>query len=411
MIKNRIKLPDLTPKQMQLAIALGCGAFVLIAFLIWLMLWLNADTTRQNRIAQTPSVTLPLAEKKEEVPSSWQEDKPVTPPAEEAAPTEAPAEEAAAPSPEVKKEETPATATSPAPAAKQEDAASHVVVTKPEDLPPETSAALPSAAPLPPAVAPVQGGAKFARPFDQQDPRPRIALVIADMGMAATATQSGIQDLPGSVTLAFSSLAPNLEADMIKARAAGHEMVLTVPMEPENYPQNDSGPNSLLAALPDAENVTRLRHALSRSEGYVGIMPSMGEKFVALEDKMAPVLDELNKDGLLIVDGTMNSHSSIAPLARLVKIPFARADVIIDAAARGPLDVQLANLETMATQKGQVVAVIKPYPVTFEKLAAWVATLESKNLILAPVSAVTSTAVRPATPAPVATEAAETPAQ
>ncbi len=253
-------------------------------------------------------------------------------------------------------------------------------------------------------MAPLQAGPKYARPFNQQDVRPRIALIIADMGMAAAATQSATQDLPGEVTLAFSSLAPNIESDMAKASAAGHEMLLSVPMEPVNYPQNDSGPNSLLVALPDPENVARLQHALARSQGFVGVIPYMGEKFVLAEEKLAPVMDELRRDNLLIVDSTMTEQSRIPPLARMAKLPYARSDVLIDAAARDALDAQLANLENIARKNGHVVAIIKPYPIAFEKLAAWVQTLEGKGLVLAPASAVTS-----ATSLPVA--AAEAPSE
>ena len=129
-------------------------------------------------------------------------------------------------------------------------------------------------------------------------------------------------------------------------------------------------------------------------------MPFMGEKFVLAEEKLAPVFDELKKDDLLIVDSTQAERSRIPALARLAKLTFARADVLIDAAARDALDAQFANLETMAREHGQVVAVIKPYPVTFEKLATWIQTLEGKGLVLAPASAVTSAVSPPAaTPA------------
>src|SRR5690606_936651 len=147
----------------------------------------------------------------------------------------------------------------------------------------------------------------------------------------------------------------------IKARAAGHELLLTVPMEPENYPQNDPGPNTLLTSLPDKDNVSRLRWALSRADGFVAVMPSMGEKFVQVEDKMVPVLDVLREDGLLIVDNTLNKDSLIAPLSRLGKVPFVRTDLWIDAAAsRGAIQEQLTKLEEIAKERGQAIGVAMP---------------------------------------------------
>lgn len=394
----------LSASQKRNAVIGGVGLFAAIALLVWGMLWMNRAATVQNRDAQATTVTVSLVEKKAEVPPSWQEEeKPAEAEAEEE--VAAPAPEAMPPAvePEAKAveekavEETPVAEQPP----EQKPASEAVQVTKPEEqaAPVETPTeekAVAEPAPAQPASS-VAGPLwqKYARPFDLADIRPRIALIIADMGMAAASTQAAIQDTPGAVTLAFSALAPNIEADMLKARAAGHEMLLAVPMEPDNYPQNDAGPNSLLVALQDADNVARLNRALSRSDGYVGIMPVMGEKFVTFEKKLAPVIDVLRKETLMIVDGTMVGASMIPPLARLVKIPFARADLLIDSAARGAIDDQLAMAEAMAQERGQVTVIVKPYPVTFEKLTAWVQTLDTKNLILAPISAVTSMAQPP----------------
>jgi polysaccharide deacetylase 2 family uncharacterized protein YibQ len=399
----------LSASQKRNAIIGGVGLFAVIALLVWGMLWVNRVTTVQNRDAQATSVTVSLVEKKAEVPQSWQEEeKPAEPEAEVAVP--APAPKAMPPvveqesQPEVKPvEEVPVTEKAPEPKPAEEA----VQVTKPEEqqspvaeMPAapvqEQPVAEPSPVtpPVPPAALPLWQ--KYARPFDLADTRPRIALIITDMGMAAASTQAAIQDTPGAVTLAFSALAPNIEADMLKARAAGHEMLLAVPMEPDNYPQNDAGPNSLLVSLQDADNVARLNRSLSRSDGYVGIIPVMGEKFVTFEKKLAPVIDVLRKETLIAVDSTMVGASMIPPLARLVKIPFARADLLIDSAARGAIDDQLAMAEAMAQERGQVTIIVKPYPIIFEKLAAWIATLDAKNMILAPVSAVTSMSQPPA---------------
>jgi polysaccharide deacetylase 2 family uncharacterized protein YibQ len=38
-------------------------------------------------------------------------------------------------------------------------------------------------------------------------------------------------------------------------RAAGHEVLLEAPMEPNDYPQNDPGPFTLLASAAPAETI------------------------------------------------------------------------------------------------------------------------------------------------------------
>ena len=371
-------IAGLTPKQLRLTIAFALLIYgaVLAAVIAWVMF--NAEDTVKARIAASPSATVSLTEEAPAVPSSWQapeampsaEETPL--PEDEAAPAETPAPEAVetpkdsaeqAPAPTAEKEAAPAAAVTPA-----EPAQPPVTVNRD---------ASPSAA-----------WHKYARPFNQADRRPRIALIIADLGMASGATQAAIQELPGDISLAFSSTAPNLEQWIGSARAAGHETILTIPMEPENYPQNDPGPNSLLTGLSNEQNIDRLKRAMARAEGYVAIAPYMGDKFVISEPKLIPVLQTIKQEEVLILDGTMNRNSLIAPLARYEGIPFVRSDAVIDAAASSTaIDAQLQQLEQTALEKGQAVGVALPYPVTFEKLKSWTATLEKKGLVLAPLTA------------------------
>ena len=47
----------------------------------------------------------------------------------------------------------------------------------------------------------------YARPFDTTDGRPRIAIVLGNLGISDAATETAIQQLPGGITLAFSPYA------------------------------------------------------------------------------------------------------------------------------------------------------------------------------------------------------------
>ena len=58
----------------------------------------------------------------------------------------------------------------------------------------------------------------YARPFDQNDARPRIAVIVTGLGLSAAATEAAIKLLPGAVTLAFDPYAPGLEAWIVMAR-------------------------------------------------------------------------------------------------------------------------------------------------------------------------------------------------
>jgi uncharacterized protein len=52
------------------------------------------------------------------------------------------------------------------------------------------------------------------------------------------------------------------------------------------------------------------------------------------------------------------------------------------------IDLALAGLETEALTRGSALAVAHDHPMSLERLRLWAAALESKGLVLAPVSAV-----------------------
>ena len=117
-----------------------------------------------------------------------------------------------------------------------------------------------------------------------------------------------------------------------RARAAeGHEILLQVPMEPFDYPDNDPGPQTLLTSLPPEQNIDRLHWLMSRFQGYVGITNDMGARFTASEQSFAPVLRETAKRGLIFVDDGSTPRSLAGQIAGANNLPFAKADVVLDA--------------------------------------------------------------------------------
>lgn len=258
---------------------------------------------------------------------------------------------------------------------------------------PQTAAAVAPPAPsAQPAPAPQPGGLaawqKYATPFNYDDPRPRVAVVILDLGLSSAATEAAIQGLPAAVTLSFSPYAENLNNWINQARASGHEALLGLPMEPANFPARDPGPRTLLTSLSPRENLDRLDWVLGRVSGYVGVTNNMGSRFTASTEALRPVLTTLRDRGLVFVDARTTPRSVAASLATTLGLPRAINDRLIDQqAARIPIDAMLADVEKVAMETGNAVAMGQPYPVTLERLATWLPSLESKGIALAPITA------------------------
>jgi len=78
---------------------------------------------------------------------------------------------------------------------------------------------------------------------------PVVAIVVGGLGIGAAKTADAIVKLPPAVTLAFTPYGSDPTKLAERARAQRHEILLQLPMEPFDYPDNDPGPQTLLTTL------------------------------------------------------------------------------------------------------------------------------------------------------------------
>jgi polysaccharide deacetylase 2 family uncharacterized protein YibQ len=252
----------------------------------------------------------------------------------------------------------------------------------------------------------------YARPFDRNDPRPKIAVIVGGLGLGEAVTQAAVDRLPEGVTLAFTPYGSSLQGLVSTARAKGHEVLIEMPMEPYDYPNNDPGQNTLLTGAQGGDNPVRLRWLMSRVMGYAGMINSQGAKYLTSPADVKWILGEATRRGLYLVDNGQAEQSIARELAAEAGGGFARGDVQIDRnPIREAIDREFAVLEDLAKQRGAAIGVAAAFPVTIDRVSAWAAGLELKGIALVPVSALID--VRPlVAPAPsVAAPANEPPAQ
>ena len=230
---------------------------------------------------------------------------------------------------------------------------------------------------------------EYARPYSGPEDKPRIAILVTDIGLNSKSSTLAIENLPGQIDLAFSPYGRSLQDWMDKAREKGHEGFLMLPTEPLNYPDSDPGPHTLIADLSERENMARLDWILSRVAGYVGVVNHMGSKFTASEEALTPVINDLKDRGLMIVDARSTRFSMAARIARRVSMPRAINDRYIDNVMTSEeIQKQLAELEKTANTFGAALGLARALPITIKELAAWSLTLEQKGIDLVPVTAI-----------------------
>jgi len=216
---------------------------------------------------------------------------------------------------------------------------------------------------------------------------PVVAIVVGGLGVGAAKTADAIMKLPGAITLAFTPYGSDPTRLAERARAQRHELLLQIPMEPYDYPDNDPGPQTLLTTLAPEQNIDRLHWHLSRFQGYAGIANFMGARFVASDAVMQPVVREAAKRGLgYFDDGTV--PRSVAPsLAIAQTVPFAKADVSVDAVpTAAEIDRALAKLEGIAKERGVAIGVASALPISIERISAWTRSLENRGVMLVPLT-------------------------
>ena len=220
----------------------------------------------------------------------------------------------------------------------------------------------------------------YARPFHSNG-QPKIALVIGGLGLNAKSTREAIEQLPPEVTLSFVPYAEGLQGWIDLARANGHEVLLEAPMEPNDYPDNDPGPYTLMTAGKAPDTLQKLDWLLSRATGYFGVTNYLGSKFVTSDSAMSIFDAGLKRRGLAFVDDGSAS-------ARGGGLPRVSADRVIDDQLAGDvIDKQLQALETSATRNGQSLGAGFAYPVTLAEVGRWAQALSQHGYQLAPASA------------------------
>jgi len=217
---------------------------------------------------------------------------------------------------------------------------------------------------------------------------PRVVIVVGGLGVGVGNTLEAIGKLPAPITFAFTPYGDDVDKFVARARSKNHEVLLQVPMEPFDYPDNDPGPQTLLSTLAGEQNVDRLHWLFSRFQGYVGITNFMGARFTASEQAMAPVLREVARRGLIYVDDGSSPRSVADQIAGANNLPFAKTDVVVDAVSSpAEIDRALARLEAMARDRGIAVGYGSALPVTIERIANWAKAAQARGIVLAPVSA------------------------
>lgn len=228
---------------------------------------------------------------------------------------------------------------------------------------------------------------RYARPWSGARGT-RIAIVVGGLGLSQTGTQRALDTLPEDITLAFAASGNSLFRWMPIARKGGHEILLQVPLEPFDYPENDPGRLTLVSSDSAAANLKRLHESMGRMTNYTGIMNYLGGRFLADSAALEPVMQDISSRGLLFLDDGSSAQSLSATYAKAFGGPHAFADVVLDQeVSKAAVLKKLDELERIALRKGSAVGVASAFDESVDAVTEWAREAQGRGIEIVGVSA------------------------
>lgn len=230
----------------------------------------------------------------------------------------------------------------------------------------------------------------YARPVADVDASiPQVAILIRGIGLSRSASITAIKSLPPEVSMVISPYARDPGDWVIRARLAGHEVFMGLPMESANFPFEDAGPLALNTAKQVEENMRTLRTLMGMVPGYVGFLSRFGSKFGVAEGQLKPVFEEIKGRGLMFIDSGESGSGAMARIAAELALPKAVVNIQLD---RTPTEDEIASkllrLGALARSQSVAVGMGDPYPHTIREVKNWLAAQSPTKLRLVPVSAI-----------------------
>jgi len=215
----------------------------------------------------------------------------------------------------------------------------------------------------------------------------RVAIIVDDLGRGTHAAKQ-LLAIGQPVTFAILPGEPHAAKVAELAHAAGREVLLHAPMEPQGFPVIDPGDDALLLGQSDVELREQLLALLQRVPHAAGANNHMGSRFTEDARAMAVVMEVMRERGLFFVDSLTTSGSVAAAAAQGAGVAVVRRDVFLDNVAEvDAIAGELRRLAAKARRNGGAVGICHPYPETLQALRRELPKLAEEGIEFVPVSA------------------------
>ncbi len=207
---------------------------------------------------------------------------------------------------------------------------------------------------------------------------PVVCIIIDDIGYDRKLAN---KFLGLNIPLTFSILpfSPHEKEISQAAEQKNVQIMLHLPMEPDEYPRVDPGPGALLTSMSPDELIQQLLKDIRAVPGAKGVNNHMGSKMTAVSSQMYQIFSILKREGLFFIDSRTTVNTLCKPSARLLQVPFAERDVFLDnVTTKESVRKQMEELIRKAQQEGRAIGIGHPHLVTYEVLKEMLPGLANK---------------------------------
>ncbi len=214
----------------------------------------------------------------------------------------------------------------------------------------------------------------------------QVAIIIDDIGHDMKSLRD-LLNIDADITFAVLPLLPHSREAAETLHKANREILLHLPMEPLSYPKEKPGAGALFTEMNDAEIVSQLEKNMASVPYVSGVNNHMGSKFMADEEKLAPVFRQLKKRGLFFIDSRTTPSSKTPSVAKRVHLTVASRRVFLD----NDRDYQkiyqiLMNVIETPAGGAPLIVIGHPYPETIRAIRDASKVFREKGVSIIPVS-------------------------
>lgn len=213
----------------------------------------------------------------------------------------------------------------------------------------------------------------------------RLAVIIDDFGYSAEPI-AAFASLPRPVTFAVIPYRPYSNEAASRALAAGQQVMLHLPMEPQSAAEQSES-STITVAMSDQEIRDMATKAIQSVPGLVGVNNHQGSRATADRRVMRTVLGVIKANNLFFVDSHTSAQSVAYDQARQMGIRTGINEVFLD--NRNDVDYikgQLRAAVRLAIQDGSAIAIGHARPATAIALREMIGEIEAAGVKLVFVS-------------------------